>query len=108
MFFKDGGRHRFGSRERKKQTFEGQAGRLFSPPMNAWHQHFNQGDIPACYLALRRGSHKHRMAGKQYSTYLEMTQGGDQLEYKDQDPEIHRLFESERARSGVKVTMKIA
>jgi quercetin dioxygenase-like cupin family protein len=39
----------------KKHTLEWQAGSLFSPPLNTWHQHFNaQGSEPVRLISLPR------------------------------------------------------
>jgi len=92
----------------KWKKFDWHAGSVIVPPELWYHQHFNTGNTAARYLALRWGSHKHPMGGKQYSTYLALRSGEDQIEIKDQDPEIHRLFEQECARAGVKVITKVA
>lgn len=85
-------------------------GSIVVPPSRWFHQHFNSGDEPARYLALRWGSNRYefniagqeREGGTDTSTKL----GGDQIEYPDEDPEVHQMFEAELKASGATCRMK--
>ena len=84
------------------------AGSMFVPPEMWFHQHFNVGATPARYLALRWGSLKHRMGGIFKVTGSDegiSREGGNKIEYEDEDPEIRRMFEAELARRGVESRM---
>jgi hypothetical protein len=86
-------------------------GSIVVPPNLWFHQHFNSGDIPARYLALRWGSNRYQFrpdgAGEaRGGTETSTREGGNQIEYEDEDPEIHQLFEAELKRSGAECRMK--
>lgn len=77
-------------------------GCLFVPPDQWFHQHFNSGTTPARYMAVH-------FAGQRYSisellwpdkANVSLKEGGAQIEYADEDPEIGRLFEAELAKVG--------
>ena len=76
-----------------------------------FHQHFNSGVDPARYLALRGG---HYGSFKYGSTTraewrgadVSVKDGGMQLEYEDEDPEVHHIFEEELAVHGATCRMK--
>jgi len=75
------------------------AGSVVVPPDRWFHQHFNTGTTPARYLALRWGSKKYPVF-KSYKIDKPTTQGGDQIEYYDEDPMVRKTFEEELARNG--------
>jgi oxalate decarboxylase/phosphoglucose isomerase-like protein (cupin superfamily) len=82
-------------------------GTMFVPPGMWWHQHFNTGPAPARYLAIRWGGAKWKVA-----RYLDIQgvdksrkDGGNQIEYEDQDTRIHRTFVERCAARGVPVRM---
>lgn len=82
-------------------------GTMLVPPGMWWHQHFNTGPTPARYLAIRWGSTKWKV-----TRYLDhqgidksAKAGGNQIEYADQDPRIHRLFVDRCRANGVEVKM---
>jgi mannose-6-phosphate isomerase-like protein (cupin superfamily) len=77
------------------------------------HQHYNVGATPAAYLVLgvsksRRYATTRWPEGTTYSIGGDVSekQGGRQVEYEDEDPEIHRIFEEELAKRGVTCRMK--
>ncbi len=82
-------------------------GTMFVPPGMWWHQHFNPGPTPARYLAIRWGSTKWKV-----TRYLDhqgvdknAKEGGNQIEYADQDLRVHRMFVERCQANGVDVRM---
>jgi quercetin dioxygenase-like cupin family protein len=94
--------------ERRKVDWH--AGSMVVPPNQWFHQHFNAGAEPARYLALRWGSNRYDMGGAirsgENTTDVSLKEGGAQIEYPDEDPAIHRLFEGELAKSGAQCRMR--
>jgi len=80
-------------------------GSIFSPRDGEYHQHFNTGPTPARYLAYTFGSlvvdNTRAMRGAEVSE----REGGWQIEYEDEDPEVYDLFARECARNGAEVTI---
>ncbi len=82
-------------------------GTMFVPPGMWWHQHFNTGPTPARYLAIRWGGAKWKVAHYLDIQGVDKSQkdGGNQIEYEDQDPRVHRAFVERCAARGVTVRM---
>ena len=78
------------------------------------HQHFNVGPTPATYLVLNQGLSRKYAANRwqaSESTVLRTGEvsgkkGGYQVEYEDEEPDIHRIFEEELRKRGITCKMK--
>lgn len=83
-------------------------GSVFVPPGMWFHQHFNVGPEPARYLALRYSGRKFRMGGDYDKGMIDksLKEGGNQIEYDFEDPEIRKIFAAELARRGVEYKMQ--
>src|SRR3990172_1171189 len=93
---------------------EWKVGRMVVPPNMWFHQHFNPGKSPARYLALRWGSRKYRrgedvaMRRDQATARwaeISVKEGGGQIEYEDEDPQIYRIFHEACSTRGAEVKM---
>jgi mannose-6-phosphate isomerase-like protein (cupin superfamily) len=69
-------------------------GAVVVPPEKWFHQHFNTGATPARYLALRFGGGVHGII-PDYIDNRPTREGGDQIEYEDEDPRISEMFQKE-------------
>src|SRR6185295_8376509 len=79
-------------------------GVVFPPADRQFHQHFNTGTEPARYVATGVGSVRYPFTAAQRRSSLgakpgetgadwtSRRHGGDQIDYEDQDPRIHRLW----------------
>ena len=88
-----------------RQRIDWRPGSLFVPPAKWFHQHFNPGKEPARYLALKPWGFTYQVEDLVKTLEVEAA-GGTQIDYKDQDPEIHETFVKECANRGVEVRLK--
>lgn len=88
------------------QRYDWSEGTMIIPPDRAFHQHFNTGTTPARYLALRYTVGRVRQAGTGLPmSSISVRQGGDQIDYEDEDPNTRRMYQEECARHGVEYGM---
>jgi mannose-6-phosphate isomerase-like protein (cupin superfamily) len=95
-------------REKERVKIDWSVGGLLVPPDMWFHQHFNTGAEPAKYLAVRWGSRNYplfKKVGERGKVYISVKEGGNQIEYEDEEPVIRRTFEEELAQNGVKCMM---
>jgi hypothetical protein len=93
-------------------------GVVFPPADQQFHQHFNASREPARYLATGVGGLRYPLTqqnrrsllgarpGETPAVSLDFKQGGDQIEYEDQDKRIHALWLDEMKRNGVAPRME--
>ncbi len=91
-------------KESEKKRVEWGPMSMFVPPIQWFHQHFNPGGQPARYLALKPWGFKFKTEDLK-DTGEDVKKGGAQIEYQDQEPVIHRLFEEECRKKGAEVRM---
>lgn len=90
---------------KEKQKVPWEEGSVLVPPNMWFHQHFNTGQTPARYIAIRWGSSKYPVPWHKYTGDFSLKEGGNQIEYEDEDPIIRKMFEEELAKNGVECRM---
>jgi hypothetical protein len=92
-------------------------GVVFPPAERQLHQHFNTSNRPARYLATGVGSLRYPLTaikrrasgttgtGAKSAVSTSIKEGGDQIEYEDQDPRIHPMWLEEMRKNGAEPKM---
>jgi hypothetical protein len=90
---------------------------VFPPADRQFHQHFNSSQQPARYLATGTGGLRYPLTtanrrsilgmkpGEKGAVSTSIKLGGDQYEYDDQDPRIHKIWLDEMKKNGVQPKM---
>jgi len=90
---------------KEKMRIDWGPGSMLVPPEGWFHQHFNPGIQPARYLALKVLSRKYKLQPGAIKGDVPLDQGGWQIEYENEDPDIRRIFAEECARRGAIVRL---
>jgi oxalate decarboxylase/phosphoglucose isomerase-like protein (cupin superfamily) len=91
-----------------RQRVDWKPGSVVVPPDQWFHQHFNSGAAPARYLALRWNNWRYKFMRSQDGeggTFTSVKLGGGQIEFEDEDPQIHKEFEAAMKAVGAKCNM---
>ena len=74
-------------------------GTVIVPPELVFHQHFNTGDTPARYLALRFANGRRSILPDRVDSRVPYKEGGNQIEYEEEDPRIRQWFDADLAKN---------
>jgi hypothetical protein len=100
------------------KEFAWKHGFMYTPPFWMFHQHFNTGPQPARYLATAVGGLRYPTTQANRISLLgaggddlpavskSVKDGGDQIEYEDQDPRIHRIWLEDMRKNGAPPKME--
>ena len=80
---------------------------IYTPPQNWYHAHFNTGSEPARHIAVyrsltQRGSY---VEGDNFRILMSSREGGNVLDYEDEDPQIRQRFIEDLKKEGVECVM---
>ena len=104
--------------DKEFQRVDWKHGVAFPPCLNQFHQHFNTSHEPARYLATGMGnvrypftaSNRAIMIGskedKRQRSSLSISEGGNQVEYEEQDKRVHALWLDEMKKAGIAPRME--
>ena len=85
-------------------------GWVFAPPDMMYHQHFNTSAQKTRYIAIGHGSVRYPFTQNMWKVYrgvdVDVKSGGNQIEYRDQDPRVHQIYLDELKRRGVEARME--
>ncbi len=87
------------------KKYDWKEGSMVVPPNMWFHQHFNTGQNPARYLALKYEGTAIRNELGIPKAWISTKLGGDQIDYSDELPEVRRIFEEELRKNNVKSGM---
>jgi cupin superfamily acireductone dioxygenase involved in methionine salvage len=87
-------------------------GWVFAPPDMMYHQHFNSSADRTRYIAIGHGSVRYPFTQNMWKVYrgvdVDVKNGGNQIEYADEDPRIHSIFKDELKKKGIVSNMDTA
>ncbi len=88
-------------------------GWVYAPPDQMFHQHFNTAPQPSRYLAVAFGSIRYPFTTDKKKQFGEgsdtdISVGGRQIEYENEDPRIRAIYEDELRKHGVEVDPRMA